>query len=31
MKRALIGSSLREGARKNMELVRQRLESEYRP
>ena len=29
MKRALIGSSLREGARKNMEIVRQRLESEY--
>jgi hypothetical protein len=31
MKRALISTSLRDGARKNMELVRQRLESEYRP
>lgn len=31
MKRALISSSLRDGARKNMELVRQRLESEYHP
>jgi hypothetical protein len=31
MKRALISSSLRDGARKNMELVRQRLEAEYRP
>jgi hypothetical protein len=29
MKRALIGSSLREGARKNMEMIRERLESEY--
>ena len=29
MKRALIGSSLREGARKNMDIIRQRLESEY--
>ncbi len=29
MKRTLIGSTLREGARKNMETVRQRLESNY--
>ncbi|HEY2382852.1 MAG TPA: hypothetical protein VGK48_16880 [Terriglobia bacterium] len=31
MKRALISSSLRDGAKKNMELVRQRLESQYHP
>ncbi|HLH30656.1 MAG TPA: hypothetical protein VKY31_05600 [Terriglobia bacterium] len=30
MKRALISSTLRDGARKTMEMVRQRLESEYR-
>ena len=29
VKRSLIGSTLREGARKNMEMVRQRLESGY--
>ena len=31
MKRSLISSTLREGARKNMEMVRQRLESGYNP
>lgn len=31
MKRALISTSLRDGTRKNMDMVRQRLESEYRP
>jgi hypothetical protein len=31
MKRALISTSLRDGARKNMEMVRQRLEAEYHP
>jgi hypothetical protein len=31
VKRSLIGSTLREGARKNMEMVRQRLESGYNP
>ena len=31
MKRALISTSLRDGTRKNMDMVRQRLEAEYRP
>ena len=31
MKRALISTSLRDGTRKNMDMVRQRLESEYHP
>ena len=31
MKRALISTSLRDGTRKNMDMVRQRLETEYHP
>ena len=30
LKRSLIGRSLREGARKNMEMIKQKLETEYR-
>ena len=30
LKRSLIGRSLREGTRKNMEMIKQKLETEYR-
>jgi hypothetical protein len=30
LKRSMIGGSLRDGAKKNMELIKQKLESDYR-